>query len=392
MLLLCFPFIQLGLSFYQSIQLFAFFIAFFLIPVRILTSFLLLGLPLFLLMCLPVIFTMNSNYAEHDFLKTGREFLCYTPMFCIIKHKNSFLKEIKISPIIKKTIPLLILFLLAFTIIQTIYLKKGVYLSFPYQYFITNFGTLPKELDLKYSRIRPAATFGEPSYLGFILSSLLVLVLRIYENSWYKHAMIGCIVIAAYLCMSASGQFAILVLLFIYFMQLDIKAFTKFSIITLAFLLLASAWTFTSISSFSTVDRFSNILDKKKESSGYYRLAAPAVVVYQVLFNSPIGVTNSELGKFIISNKDMSRRDLLGALSNGLYNILINYGITGILLLILLFIPIWKDWLIMAYIFLSTMFNGAFLAFDKASIIVTTLYVLFYFSAEIKSKLSINNV
>jgi hypothetical protein len=335
---------------------------------------------------------MNSGYATHDILKTGREFLCFSPTYCLLSYKDSFLKNIKLNLVVRNVIPVLIFGFLVLTIIQTIFLKKGVYLTFPYEYFITNFGTLPNELDLKYSRIRPAATFGEPSYLGFMLSSLLVIVLRIYEKSWLKLAMIASILLTVYLCMSASGQFAVLVLIFIYFVQWEAKAFVKFSITFLAFIFLIIAWSYTSISSFSTLDRFSNILDKKKESSGYYRLAAPAKVVYEVILNSPIGVTNSELVKFIVSNKDMSKKDLLGSLSNGLYNLLINYGVTGFFILGLLFMPIWKDWLIIAYIFLSTMFNGAFLAFDKASIIVTTLYIIFYFANQTKSKKIVTNI
>ena len=389
LVLLCVPFIQLGFNYYLSVQVLAFILALFIIPLKTYIKFVPVGFILLGLMCLPVIFAVNSDYVVHDILKTVREFICYAPIYCLIKYRHSVLQETKVNLNVRRMVPVLVFTLLIITILQGIFLKKGLYLSIPYEFFMADFGTLPGALDLKFSYIRPAATFGEPSYLGFVITSLLLVVLRIYEKSWLKNALIFSILLTAYLCESLSGQVAVFVLLFIYFIQSKIQIYTKFLLISVACLVVTIALV-ANLSSFSTIERLSNISDKKKESSGHARLAVPLKIASEVLMKSPIGVTNSQLGKVIgISTKD----DLaFSGFSNGFFNLLINYGLTGILLLALLFLPIWNDLLIIAYIFLSTFFNGSFLVYDKGAIVVTSLYMVFYFSAEIKSRLIDSNV
>jgi hypothetical protein len=375
----CFPFIQLGINYYLSIQILAFIlILFFIIPIKTFISMIPVGFVIISLMFLPVIFSVNSNYIEHDILKTAREFVCYAPLYCIVKYRNSITNHFKVNNSLRLMLPVLLFSFLIITVIQYIYLKKGVYLSIPYEFFTRNSDTLPEWLDLRYSHIRPAATFGEPSYLSFVVTSLLVIVLRSFKNSWLKNTLLACIILIVYFNQSVSGQAAVFILLFVHLFQSKTKTITKLSLIFVAFLfvLLASAAKFT------TVERLSNVFDKKKETSGYVRLTAPALVVSQVLLHSPIGVTNSQLEKFITPESSLSKKELTGSLSNGFYNLLINYGYSGFLLIILLLLPVWKDWLIVFYILLTTIFNGAFLSFDKVSVIVGTLYFVFYFSAK----------
>lgn len=388
LILICIPFIQLGLNYYLSVQVLAFILIFIFLPVNVFLYAAPIGFLVFGLMCIPVLFAVNSTEAMHDLLKTAREFVCYLPIYCIIKYKDNIVNAIKINAKIYKAIPLILIGLALFTIVQYVVLKSGVYLALPYELYVRNAGTLPGELDLIYSKIRPSATFGEPSYLGFVDASFLIIVLRAFKKSWLKSVMIVCIVLTVYFCQSASGQLAVFLLLFIELMQSKSKGLTKVSIIFSACFVVFIAW----VADFSTIERLSNFSDRKQESSGYARLAAPAIIASEVLLNSPFGVVNSQLEQFVTGTRAMSKNDLAGALSNGFYNLLINYGLTGFLLLGLLLHPVWKDWLIMCYIVLTTSFNGAFLCFDKSAVIVTTLYLMFYLSASSNQRLSAVNV
>jgi len=378
-ILLCLPFIQLGISYYASFQMLAFLFLLILIPVR----FFLYGVQrcgvILGLMILPVFFVINSEESTHDFLKALREFLCYLPLYCALKYRKEISGSIYVNDKIRYVVSSLIVSLFFFTVVQYFFLKRGVYLSLPYDYYVRNTGTLPDQLDLIYSRIRPAATYGEPSYLGFVVTSLLVVVLRGYKKSWIKHGLIGCVVLTVYFCQSASGQLAVFALLFINMLQSKAQLVTKIGVILGGLLLVLVAW----LANVSTIERLANIMDKKQEASGYDRLAAPAIIASEVLLNRPFGIADSELAKFITSKRAMSREALEGAFSNGFYNLLINYGLSGLILLGLLIAPIWKDWLVVVYVLLTTSFNGAFLCFDKAAIITGSLFMAFYFSAKL---------
>jgi hypothetical protein len=388
MLLLSIPFIQLGLNYYLSVQVLTFIMLFLLIPANVFLYSAPVGLAVFSLMCIPVFSAVNSADAMHDLLKTAREFTCYLPIYGIIKYKDNIVSRVDVKLKIINAIPLILLGLTFLTIIQYYFLKSGVYLALPYELYVRNAGTLPDELDLIYSKIRPSATFGEPSYLGFVVVSFLILALRIFRKPWLKILMISCIILNVYFCQSASGQLAVFLLLLIELLQSKTTLLTKVSVIFIACLVVFVAW----MANFSTLERLSNFSDRKQESSGYARLAAPAIIASEVLLNSPLGVVNSQLEQFVTGTRAMSKNDLAGALSNGFYNLLINYGLTGFLLLGLLLMPIRKDWLVMCYIILTTSFNGAFLCFDKSAVIVSTLFLLFYFSADGSKRLVLKDV
>ena len=112
---------------------------------------------------------------EADLWRRAREaffFFWMIPALSVIA-----IRPVTISNKIVFAILAVVILFAGIALIQASALAGGRYFGLPSEYFIQNAATLPGLLDLKYSRIRPTGTFGEPSYFAFILISMLVMLI-----------------------------------------------------------------------------------------------------------------------------------------------------------------------------------------------------------------------
>jgi hypothetical protein len=259
-----------------------------------------------------------------------------------------------------------------FVFIQYIKLKSGVGYFLPVEWYIQNSATLPDELDLMWSPIRPSGTFGEPSYLGFISASLLMAVAHCVSNNYYKSLLISVLLATVILAQTLAGVLTVFILLFLYLWQISSnRTDRKLQLISLVFVALLVVLMFD----YSDVlTRLANITNESEELSGYHRIVVPLKVIFKVFTSAPYGVPETELLNFLINQK--SDLVIKSNLANGFFNVLINYGIFGVIILYILFNKARFSIILLAYLFLASMFNGSIFSYDKAVVISLTVLMM----------------
>jgi hypothetical protein len=359
------PFIQLGYEYYLSVMIFSFIVTFSLLGFKDFISSIKVIVCVLPVMFIPTVIYILSADVIHAILLTGRHFLCFAVGYIIISRRQQIAERLKPNTAVLQTsIVLLVVSLLVVVIIQYVLIRRGVLFFLPREFFILNYGTLPTELDLRWTNIRPSATFGEPSFLGFISVSLLLVCGQIFNNKWIKIFLFIGIWIMVLLANTVAGIGATFILTFLYLWKKNRSAIVKILLI----ISLISVISIGFIGQFGIFHRITHIAVKEKEASGYARIIVPLIMVSGVLKNSPFGVPVDELPRFL-AQADLKARAEIGALSNGFFNLIINYGLGGVLIMLLVCYAVRHDLYLMIYIFLASMFNGGILTFDKISVI-----------------------
>lgn len=375
-ILLCIPFIQLGFQYYLSVMILAFILILFIPSIREIhaaTPTLAFILPL---MLLPTLLHINLDTGLHSLLRSAREFICLAVIYIFVSQRTAIAERIKLNfKFVKFATALLALSLLAVVIVQYVFLKRGIGYFIPADYYILNAGTIPTELDLLWSRIRPSATFGEPSYLGFVTTSLLFVVLHAFHNHKYKFIIVGVLIFTVVLSNTLAGIIACASILFIYLWMHYNKSHQRLSIMMLS---LAAVLVITFSGFLNITERLSNLTDAKVESSGYNRVTVPLKVVSTILIQSPVGVPTHALPAVFRSLHYEAKDFAGGPLSNGFFNIIINYGVFGMIIIYFVIRATHGYLPLVAYLFFSSMFNGGIFTFDKATIIGITILIATY--------------
>jgi hypothetical protein len=232
-------------------------------------------------------------------------------------------------------------------------------------------------------KIRPSSFYAEPSYLGFIATSLLVIVLKTFPEGFRKHLLILTLLATLFLSQTLSGLIAFGLLLIAFYFN-KIKRIHPFLVTELLLLVPIYLLLFPVPHVFL---RILDVGDPQKELSGYIRLIVPFELIGKVLMHRPLGVPQDELFNFlnqrsvgaiaemfrISANSDQR----VSGLDNAFLNFFIFYGVLGVAV-IWAFAKQITNRLLLYYLFLASFFNGALLSYDKAVVISTVFLIVGY--------------
>ena len=377
------PFIQLGYQYYLSAMTFSFLLVAGLLRLKDILSLVPLLVLILILMLLPSLFYFDSYYALHNFLRAGREWLCFSLIYVFLVQADSF--RFRRQPnlaIVNVGLGVLIGGLLGFVIIQYVFLQKGIAVNIPAQYYILNGGNIPTELDLRWSHVRPSGPFGEPSYLGFVMLSLLVIVVHTVKHNKIKFILVIATMVTVLFANTLSGILSCSVLALYFFWRRAYQGGQRFLLAIVG----VAAVGFVTLSGYNDIAaRLANLNDKNVERSGYQRIVVPLKAAMRILSDAPLGIPSNELSSTLNKKYSKSEVELEGQSANALLNLIINYGVVGILILFLFVRAARKNRILIAYVLFASMFNGGILTFDKAAIIGLAV-LLISISAEQKSE------
>lgn len=363
-ILVCVPFIQMGYQYYLSTMILAFALAICLLRPKDALSLAPRLVLVLILMLLPVVFYLNSGHVVHSLLRAGREYLCFALVYVfLVRAKHVASRGQPNMAIVNGGLVILAVGLLCFVIVQYVFLKRGIIIFLPAEYYITNINTIPTALDVQWVHVRPSASFGEPSYLGFIVTSLLVIILYVVKKKKTKLLLIACILVTVLFASTLAGVISCFSLVFLFFWRSARKPEVRTALLMASVLVV----TLASLSGYDSISkRITNLTDKNVESSGNARIIGSLEIAGKVMLSSPIGIPTDELS----STSD------LGETANGFMNLIINYGVTGILIMVLFVRAARKNTVLVTYLFFASMFNGGILAFDKAAIMSLVIFLI----------------
>jgi hypothetical protein len=349
-ILLIIPFIQLGLTYYFSVS-FLTFILFFIISFDVgIANKKVIAFTLFSLM---IFFTKSLlvSISDHDIRNS---FIPFREAFCfigIVLFSNKLAVSKFNHRYILGALGVLILSIGVMVIMQKISISHGKYLGFPMDFFAMNKSTLESAaLALQtHTKFRPTAFYGEPSYAGWVIFSLLAVFLKFSTRRNGLFMIIICLIITL-LLQTFAGTLSVLLYSIFWLSKID-----SFSLDALNKLLKSLIWTFFTfvilfLSSSSFNERINKILDLN-DTSIYIRLFLPLNYFLEMLKkNEFFGVNNfSEL-----------------SIDNAAWALLIQYGILAFIIIYLFMRYVNNGVLSTLYILLALNFNGALFSFDKA--------------------------
>ena len=373
------PFMQMGVSYYLSVQVGLFIILFFAVEFRIILK----NLPMFIIvlsaMLISTLFYIDSPYFLHSMIRVIREMLflvvivaiCNTPQVYIEKHK----------PVLV-AIAILVLTIFTSVFLQFYFYKylSSTLFFVPSQFYIAGFATLADtwgtfaEAHGIVVKIRPSSFYAEPSYLGFIILSLATIILRVFYDNKYKKILLSVLFISLLLSQTLSGLVAFGLLLGVFYF----KNFSRIHPFILTSIFLLTPVYFLLFPLPELIERLLSFSDRREEVSGFIRLVLPFELISRVLIHSPFGVPQDELLSFLrqpsvgIEPYMLQPSALFGlqlaGLDNAFLNLFIFYGIFGSLI-IWVFIRKINEPLLLLYIFLAAMFSGSIFSFDKTVVI-----------------------
>ena len=359
------PFMQIGVSFYISgatVVAAATILKFH----REITISILMNPMKSLAICLAFIMPMMYEYGidSRDIQRALREtvfMLLMISAFSVVY--DNFEKEDvrKITNIVYG----LVAFYFLLVLVQTFFLSRQVYFGLPRTIFIANETALPGELDLLYSQIRPTGTFGEPSYLGFVMTSFAFVLFPLARNAWMPRFAIAAVLVCALITQSLSFFLAIGILV-----AYERPGFKKINgpVILAATVVLILLGIYFSDIVVRFAERLTSISDSSKESSGFVRIFGPISVLPDYLAEYPTGAPFYKLYPILEKYVPIGLRPMT-FYDNGLINFVLDFGFYGFLLLYLYFSSA-RDNTTRIYLFAAGIFNGALLSPDKLGVLI----------------------
>ncbi len=362
------PLVQIGLSYYLSISLVVVIIAlvtfFYYDPQWILRRYLVARVLISFLIF--VLAFVNPAYTNADVLRVIRE---ATLLFLLT---GTFSITLRLSPgaILRLTTTLTVILSLLFllALAQSFYYSFGAYFGIPRELFVQNSNTLPEELALRFSVLRPAGSFGEPSYFAFYCLGVLYCSASRSVATLLREPVnllaLGCIIVSRSL-IGAMGVVLIIMSVLMVNKQAP-KAAIQMMFVG-AIVAIALMTTDNPIS-----DRLA-LLGSSEDQSTFIRLFLPVAYIAENIFRNPFGESLLTLASYgYIPLVSTSGADLL---DNGATSIIIEFGFLGFAVLALIFLSA-SSWQTRGFIVIALLQNGAFLSIDKLGLIA--MFVALY--------------
>lgn len=361
------PLVQLGYTYYISIQsIGVLFLAKKTLHKKIPKAIWLPGVIGGCIFSLKIIFTLkNIDHAE--LLLTLREAFCFYIIIFSTHWITQDLKKSNPSEIIASgKIPYFFILISAVVVFfQEIYIKNGIFLSIPLDWFIANADTLSGvESALEHqTRLRPVGFYGEPSYMAFVLMSALTMLICSESKNHIIATGILAAIVSLSILKSLSGFLSFAAIILVY-----IATTRKINFASKLIAIIFSAFIFSVTLGFSDTevsDRITNILAGNVDSSTFVRYIFPAITVESMLEQGDlIGYSGYRI-------LEIARNHGLNSIDNALFYLMLRYGIfCPVILAIILYR--FRNPLVITYALLALNFNGAYLSFDKALIISLT--------------------
>ncbi len=324
-LLLVLPFIQLGYSYYASVSTVGAALTLFMAGPSNFRTLWQQNLAFRSLACLLMIVAVASysRASAQDVLRAMREAVAFFLLTgCALWALPVF--NSRISSRVLFAIWLFGIGTLAMVIVQTVYLRSHAYFGIPMELFSQNANTLPGELALLYSNFRPSGTFAEPSYLGGVCLSLIFAISPLLKKGRSVQLLVALLIVIVLISRSLSGILFIFLYLSIHMRSvLRSPAILYGCVVLLLGILLVVALTDNPIS-----DRLLNGGDYDLSIMG--RIFGPLEAIPRILPLYPLGIP---LAPFQEMGYSFSRDLTAGEMThNGLFNLIINYGFAGFLL------------------------------------------------------------
>lgn len=372
--ILLLPFIQVGVSYYLSVQVL-------ILAVLLSSKEVIAGivreknLPrLFIaygMLCMPILY---HGYANDDIARSLREALS----FYLIA--GAFGVTYAASPAIDRA---WVLSLGAFTLImlmvvsiQTVLLARGIYFGLPKEFFVINTSTLPDELSLIYSKVRPFGTFGEPSYLSVVCFTFIFALAPMWHKSSAIKMILVMLWVTVVLSRSMSGIVFCSAIIYYYIIRHG-SFFGRYLFIV------GSAFVFAIVAAIniSILERVSNVVNGSDYSFNA-RVLTPIASMPALLESFPFGIPGKRISQMsyvpgiFIPPSHLTH--------NGMLNFIINYGLFGFIPLLSIFYFSGRSLVYIYFVIVLMMQNGGFLTFDKVCLIIIGIILHKNFSKEEK--------
>lgn len=362
LILLGLPFLQLGISYYQSFQI---------LLVLMLASIVILQdrmiyvvrvslfvVAVFLLKYL----VAPDTFSIRDLTVTLREAVC---CWLIVLACRSSFSSIRFIKVFNKFAVYFLMLSVMVVFVQFIAIQWGNYVGFPQQWFITNQGTLRgfEEALHHRTRIRPPGYYGEPSYMAFVVLSLFFTYIsanKICQNTGisipnYEKSIAVLVAIILVLLQSLAGVLAFVSLLLLISGK-DLKKI---------WILIFFLFTLLYISS-DVFTRIANITEGIDDHSLTIRLLLPQLIIEKAIFfdgnYAGIGIEYIAFYSAMIG---------LSTIDNALFYLMLHYGVFSLLILGGLCFYLYQrvSWLMVVFFLLAMNFSGGIFTYDKAIII-----------------------
>lgn len=365
--LMLLPFIQLGVSYYWSVQVIMFLLLVSLLTFKDVWRSLTIGggLVVFVLMLSSLVFQVSLD-PNRDVLRIVRIFLCFTVLLVFLSktYQIDYLNEST-----KKIIAVIAVALLGFSVIQMVLFQAGFLFYFPRELYITNAETLGDELALQFNSVRPSATFGEPSYLGFVALSLYVVVLTKFNDGWIRWATIFSLWGAVFVCATFAGVLGLLVISLIYYLnkngQLKLIGALLFLVLSI---IIVIGGNFDFLPD-RLAQRISGVTSGEVDASTYSRIVMPLFLVDYAFENYPLGLST----ELLVKEVGFSAVD---GTDNGFLLLFVNFGFTAFYIYGLILLKVRKRPILAAYLLMASMFNGSVFSFDKVAVMAMVILLL----------------
>jgi hypothetical protein len=212
--------------------------------------------------------------------------------------------------------------------------------------------------------IRPAATYAEPSYVGFITMAVCVIYSSINKHDLKTNVLYIISFSTLIICGTTSG--AILLMIYILYKYWD--ELNKNPIAIIFFVCGAVA-----IFLFADGARIFDILDADKEASGFVRLVKPILNMWKMFSDGYIfGVPPYVANKYFEASYGGV---LIGkGLDNGLLNLVLYYGILAPVILFILIQTVTRNTFVL--ILLTSTINGTPFGYDKSIVYFFVEYLI----------------
>ncbi len=310
-----------------------------------------------------------------DLLRIAREAVLFVVLVgAIIGARHAAMAKLKPTPVTAIVAVIGFLFLLA--VVQSIMLPRGIYIGVPEAYYTLETGTIASEAALRWTAdsLRPTGTFAEPSYLGFVLISLSLMLAPRLDTYRTTLPLLGLIILTGLLARSLAFVFALgLVILLPIAFQ---RSRNRGLIIMGALLGIAAALVFTP--AVSILGRlFLAASSTTADYSTNVRIFAPFQTLPRYLLAHPFGAPVSVVDRVLIGFIPDTSIDVQEFRSNAFTYLFFVYGIVAALLIGL---TVWcgRDLRSRLYLLICFFFNGAFFAIDKVAIIAMTIFIYEY--------------
>lgn len=254
--------------------------------------------------------------------------------------------------------------LLLLTIFQVYALRSKAYFGFPREMFAFGQGTIPGELNLYYSNIRAAGTFSEPSYFAFILLSIMMIAAARFDYD-RKGVLLAALVLVTGILSEAASFVVFAALIGVVFLVRTLRGGVRIAVLVI--IPVATTLLLILGSGSGTLARVQAGTSATGDTSIFARIVGPLLILPDYLMKHPVGAPISTLPDVLHPYAAPTGIMPEQYLMNGMFNLFFEYGFFGLILLIVL---LWRrDIVINLYIVCCMLFNGAFLAIDKLSVI-----------------------